>query len=40
MDLAIDQINEYSPLKVTYEQKKTGRKTLILSFLLKKNLNP
>lgn len=34
IDTAIDQINEYSPLKVTYEQKKTGRKVthIIFSF--------
>ena len=34
IDTAVDQINEYSPLKVTYEQKKTGRKVthIIFSF--------
>ena len=42
IDTAVDQINEYSPLKVTYEQKKTGRKVthIIFSFKEKsKSLN-
>lgn len=32
IDTAIDQINEYSPLKVTFEQKKTGRKVTHILF--------
>lgn len=42
IDTAVDQINEYSPLKVTYEQKKTGRKVTHILFSFKetsKNLN-
>ena len=47
IDTAIDQINEYSPLKVEYEQKKTGRKITHIRFSFKekakglneKNLN-
>ena len=35
IDTAIDQINEYSPLKVTYEQKKTGRKVTHIIFCFK-----
>jgi plasmid replication initiation protein len=35
IDTAIDQINEYSPLKVTYEQKKTGRKVTHILFSFK-----
>ena len=35
IDTAIDQINEYSPLKVTYEQKKTGRKVTHIIFSFK-----
>lgn len=35
IDTAIDQINEYSPLKVTYEQKKTGRKVTHIVFSFK-----
>lgn len=32
IDTAIEQINEYSPLHVTYEQKKTGRKITHIQF--------
>lgn len=42
IDTAVDQINEYSPLKVTYEQKKTGRKVTHILFSFKeksKSLN-
>ena len=35
IDTAIDQINEYSPLKVTYKQKKTGRKVTHIIFSFK-----
>jgi len=35
IDTAIDQINDYSPLKVTYEQKKTGRKVTHIIFSFK-----
>ena len=35
IDTAIDQINEYSPLKVTYEHKKTGRKVTHIIFSFK-----
>lgn len=35
IDTAVDQINEYSPLKVTYEQKKTGRKVTQIIFSFK-----
>lgn len=35
IDTAIDQINEYSPIKVTYEQKKTGRKVTHIIFSFK-----
>ena len=35
IDTAVDQINEYSPLKVTYEQKKTGRKVTHILFSFK-----
>ena len=35
IDTAIDQINEYSPLKDTYEQKKTGRKVTHIIFSFK-----
>lgn len=35
IDTAIDQINEYSPIKVTYEQKKTGRKVTHILFSFK-----
>jgi plasmid replication initiation protein len=35
IDTAIDQINEYSPLKVTYEQKKTGRRVTNIIFSFK-----
>nr|WP_151750223.1 MULTISPECIES: replication initiation protein RepM [Acinetobacter] len=35
IETAIDQINEYSPLKVTYEQKKTGRKVTHIIFSFK-----
>lgn len=35
IDTAVDQINEYSPLKVEYEQKKTGRKVTHIRFLFK-----
>ena len=35
IDTAIAQINEYSPLKVTYEQKKTGRKVTHIIFSFK-----
>ena len=35
IDTAVDQINEYSPLKVTYEQKKTGRKVTHIIFSFK-----
>lgn len=38
IDTAIDQINECSPLNVTYEQKKTGRKVTSIIFHLKKRL--
>src|SRR5690606_4055811 len=34
-DTAVDQINEYSPLRVTYEQKKTGRKVTHILFSFK-----
>lgn len=35
IDTAVDQINEYSPLKVTYVQKKTGRKVTHILFSFK-----
>ena len=35
IDTAVDQINECSPLKVTYEQKKTGRKVTHILFAFK-----
>ncbi|PTM33035.1 RepB family plasmid replication initiator protein, partial [Enterobacter cloacae] len=35
IDTAIDQINECSPLNVTYEQKKTGRKVTSIIFSFK-----
>ena len=35
IDTAVDQINEYSPLNVTYEQKKTGRKVTHILFSFK-----
>lgn len=35
IDTAVDQINEYSPLKVEYEQKKTGRKVTHIYFSFK-----
>lgn len=35
IDTAVDQINEYSPLNVTYEQKKTGRKVTQIIFSFK-----
>lgn len=35
IDTAVDQINEYSPLRVTYEQKKTGRKVTHIVFSFK-----
>ena len=35
IDTAIGQINEYSPLKVTYKQKKTGRKVTHIIFSFK-----
>ena len=35
IDTAVDQINEYSPLKVTYEQKKKGRKVTHILFSFK-----
>jgi plasmid replication initiation protein len=35
IDTAVDQINEYSPLRVTYEQKKTGRKVTHITFSFK-----
>lgn len=35
IDTAVDQINEYSPLSVTYEQKKTGRKVTHILFSFK-----
>ena len=35
IDTAVDQINEYSPLKVEYEQKKTGRKVTHIRFSFK-----
>ncbi len=35
IDTAVDQINQYSPLKVTYEQKKTGRKATHIIFSFK-----
>ena len=35
IDTAVDQINEYSPLKVAYEQKKTGRKVTHILFSFK-----
>jgi plasmid replication initiation protein len=37
IDTAVDQINECSPLSVSYEQKKTGRKVTHILFHLKKN---
>jgi plasmid replication initiation protein len=37
IDTAVDQINEYSPLRVTYEQKKTGRKVTHITFSCKEN---
>ena len=42
VDTAVDQINECSPLSVTYEQKKTGRKVTHILFSFKektKNIN-
>lgn len=42
IDTAVDQINECSPLSVTYEQKKTGRKVTHILFSFKeksKNIN-
>ncbi|EEY91407.1 initiator RepB protein [Acinetobacter junii SH205] len=35
IDTAVDQINEYSPLEVKYEQKKTGRKVTHICFSFK-----
>lgn len=35
IDTAVDQINEYSPLQVTYEQKKIGRKVTSILFHFK-----
>jgi len=35
IDTAVDQINEYSPLSVRYEQKKTGRKVTHIQFSFK-----
>ncbi|MHA3099291.1 replication initiation protein RepM [Acinetobacter brisouii] len=35
IDTAVDQINEYSPLEVKYEQKKTGRKVTHILFSFK-----
>ena len=35
IDTAVDQINEYSPLSVKYEQKKTGRKVTHILFSFK-----
>ena len=35
IDTAVDQINEYSPLNVKYEQKKTGRKVTHIQFSYK-----
>ena len=35
IDTAVDQINEYSPLNVKYEQKKTGRKVTHIQFSFK-----
>lgn len=35
IDTAVDQINEYSPLRVAYEQKKTGRKVTHITFSFK-----
>lgn len=35
IDTAVDQINEYSPIRVTYEQKKTGRKVTHIIFSFK-----
>ena len=35
IDTAVDQINEYSTLRVTYEQKKTGRKVTHITFSFK-----
>lgn len=35
IDTAIDQINQYSPIHVTYEQKKTGRKITHILFSFK-----
>ena len=35
IDTAVDQINEYSPLSVKYEQKKTGRKVTHIQFSFK-----
>ena len=38
IDTAVDQINECSPLKVTYEQKKTGRKVTHIIFYFKEKI--
>lgn len=38
IDTAVDQINEYSPLRVTYEQKKTGRKVTHITFSFKEKI--
>lgn len=35
IDTAVDQINEYTPLNVTYVQKKTGRKVTHIAFYFK-----
>lgn len=35
IDTAVDQINEYTPLNVTYVQKKTGRKVTHIAFSFK-----
>ncbi|MGU9602627.1 hypothetical protein ACV35Y_20195 [Acinetobacter baumannii] len=35
IDTAVDQINECSPLSVSYEQKKTGRKDTHIQFSFK-----
>lgn len=39
IDTAVDQINEYSPLKVEYKQKKTGRKVTHIYFSFKEKHN-
>lgn len=38
IDTAVEQINEYSPLRVTYEQKKTGRKVTHIVFSFKEKI--